>query len=90
MFLTARFAFELGFVKVNIIKIDANVTVLAIYYQSILDGSLILNMERQSKPGSTTFHSTDQKGYSIEIIQSKKIVNLAISYPFAANLCDSF
>ena len=53
MFLTACFAFELGFVRVKMIKIDADVPVLATNYQSILDGSIILNMERQSKPRST-------------------------------------
>ena len=45
MFLAARFAFKLGFIKVNIITIDTDVAVLAIYYQLILDGSIYLEYE---------------------------------------------
>ena len=42
MFLAARYAFELGFERVNIISIDTDVAVLAVYYQSILDGKIFL------------------------------------------------
>ena len=45
MFLAARFAFKLGFIKVNIITIDTDVAVLAICYQLILDGSIYLEYE---------------------------------------------
>ena len=49
MFLAARFAFELGFVKVNIITIDTDVAVLAIYYPSKLDESIYLKYGTSTK-----------------------------------------
>ena len=36
MFLAAQFAIKFGLVKVNIITIDTDVAVLAIYYRSVL------------------------------------------------------
>ena len=62
MFLAARFAFELGFVKVNIQTIDIDVAVLAIYYQSILDGSVYLEYETSTKTQkyNISSHSLDE------------------------------
>lgn len=42
MFLSAQFAFHLGFEQVNIITIDTDIAILAIYFQSILDGKIYL------------------------------------------------
>ena len=42
MFLAAQFAFELGFERVNIITIDTDVVVLAIYFQELLNETIYL------------------------------------------------
>ena len=42
IFLATQFAFDLGFERVNIITIDTDVALLALYYQSILKGRIFL------------------------------------------------
>ena len=49
LFLCAAFASTLGFSAVNIITVDSDVAILALYYQSRLDISLYLEMGTGSK-----------------------------------------
>ena len=49
MFLAAQLAYDLGFAKVNIITIDTDVAILAIYYQSILNGTIFLEYGTSTK-----------------------------------------
>ena len=42
MFRCAQFEFHRGFERVNIITIDTDVAIIAIYFQSILDGKIYL------------------------------------------------
>ena len=60
MFLAAHFLFELGFVKVNIIAIDTDVAVLAIYYQSILEGSIYREYRTLTKTQKCNISSHSQ------------------------------
>ena len=49
MFLCASFAGDLGFSSVNIVTVDSDVGILALYYQSKLDVSICLEMGTSSK-----------------------------------------
>ena len=60
MFLAAHFLFELGFVKVNIIAIYTDVAVLAIYYQSILEGSIYREYRTLTKTQKCNISSHSQ------------------------------
>ena len=42
VFLCAKFAFDIGFERVNIVTVDTDVAILGIYFQSILNGKIYL------------------------------------------------
>ena len=56
MFLAAQFAFELGFERVNVITIDTDVVVLAIYFQELLNETIYLQYGTSTLHKFTTCH----------------------------------
>ena len=67
VFLCAQFAFDIGFERVNIVKVDTDVAILGMYFQSILIGKIYLQYRTSS---ATTLYDLPKNSLDRILVQA--------------------